>query len=108
MKNLTEYLNEQLNEKVMDDYLFIDYSELGDELLLIYDVEGRQMEFDTKKVEQLMKKCHGYGNEEFIKAVFDLYPEADQLSIELCRNNDENEQRVFALRDEIKDGWQDA
>ena len=107
MKNLSNYLTEQLNEGRKDTYLNIGSNENGDNLFMIYDVKGNLIEFDTNAVEKLRKK-YGVYDDEFIKAVFDMFPEADQLSIEFGRNNDENEQGEYVLRDEMKDGWQEA
>lgn len=107
MKDLQEYLNEQLNEGRKDTYISVGSDENGDNLFMIYDIKGDPIEFETKPVEDLRKR-YGVYDKRFIKAIFDMFADADQLSIEYARNNDENEQGEYVLRDEMDKGWQDA
>jgi CRISPR/Cas system endoribonuclease Cas6 (RAMP superfamily) len=109
MKSLQEHLNESLvTEAIKVEFYNLGFDENGDEVLAIYDDRGNPLKFDEKWMDKLMKKYNGWYNEKFVNAVFDEMPEADQISIEYIRNNDDNEQRLYILRDEIDKGWQDA
>lgn len=107
MKNLNEYLNEQLNEGRKTDFMSLWSDENGDNVFIMVDVEGNQLEFEETEIEKLRKR-YGVYDKRFIKAVFDMYPDADQLCIEYVRNNDENEPGEYIMRDEMNDGWQKA
>ena len=106
MKSLQEHL-ESLMEARTVDYYNLGPDKNGDETLAIYDYRGDSLEFEEKWMDGLMKKYHGWYNEKFVNAVFDEMPKADQISIEYIRNNDDNEQRLYILRDEIDKGWQE-
>ncbi len=107
MKSLQEHLNESLMEAHKVDYYDLGFDENGNEIMVIYDDHGNPLKFDEKWLEGLIKKNKGYGNENFIKTVFDEIPEADQIIIELVRNNDENDVSQYVSRDEMDKGWQD-
>jgi len=107
MKSLQEHLNESLMEARKVDYYNLGFDENGDEVMTILDDRDNYLEFDEKWLEGLIKKNKGYDNENFIKAVFDEIPEANQICIEYVRNNDENEPSRYVSRDEMDKGWQD-
>lgn len=107
MKSLQEHLNESLAEARKVDYYNLGFDENGDEVMTILDDRGNYLEFEEKWLEGLIKKNKGYDNENFIKAVFDEMPEADQICREYTRNNDENEPSQYVSRDEMDKGWQD-
>ena len=107
MKSLQEHLNESLMEAHKVDYYDLGFDENGNEVMVIYDDRDNPLKFDEKWLEGLIKKNKGYDNEKFIKAVFDEMPEANQISLEHVRNNDENEISQYVSRDEMDKGWQD-
>ena len=100
MKALKDYLIESKTK-----YLEFDSDENGDLMFCMYDERGELIEFDEKDINKLRDKNHGVYDPRFIKAVFDAYPKADQLSIEAYRETHDYEQILLVYRDDKDLKW---
>ena len=113
MKNLNEYLNEQLNEGNLVDYAVVDQTDEYEVAIRMYDKRGKGVEFDEHDIEQLYSEyCEFDGDElsdpsagaDFAEKVFDEYRKADQISLELL---DEDTTQIYVIqRDTMTRGWQ--
>lgn len=104
MKNLVDMLNESLNESRKDTIFPTD----GEHGITLTDIRGDFIEFDPHIVEKIYKKNKSYyENKNFIRDLFDEFPDADMIWYERINDDDDNTPLKSIQRDEQDKGWQD-
>ena len=104
MKNLSEYINEVINEaRKVKSFPTDDTHQIA-----ITDIYGDYIEFDEKTVEKIYKKNKSYyDNKGFIKDMFEEFPDADLLWYEEVVGNDDSQPIKYIQRDRQDEGWQE-